>query len=78
MVRMRQMTKNKNPGIAAGILHFLSVAPIHFGTLKIAIRFPPMLIVSIREPTKTFLLFLFTNLHGPFVIRSPRVAAWPW
>lgn len=50
---------------------------IYFGTLKIARRFPPMFMVSMSDPTKTFLLFLFMSLHGPFVIRSPRVAGSP-
>jgi hypothetical protein len=49
----------------------------YFGTLKIAIRLPPMFIVSIKDPTKTFLFFLFIKRQGPLVIRSPRVARLP-
>jgi hypothetical protein len=46
----------------------------YFGTLKIAIRFPPILIVSSRVPTKTFLPFHFTS-RQPFPLAVLLVVA---
>lgn len=51
---------------------------IYLGTLKIAIRFLPRLIVSSKVPTKTFFPFTFTNRQPlPLVIFSPLVAYFP-
>lgn len=67
----------KSPPVKAGSSERAVSLNTYFGTLKIAIRLPPMFIVSINDPTKTFLLFLFINRQGPLVIRSPRVARTP-
>lgn len=57
----------------------LSVQSYHLGTLKIAMRFEPMLMVLINVPTNTRLRpFVVANLHPcPPVMRSPFLAFAP-
>jgi hypothetical protein len=49
-----------------------------FGTLKIAKRTLPLLIVSISVPTKTRAPLTATSRYLPSVIRSARRAFLPW